>query len=83
MVWVSASASKCILSLKYKEKTPLQYTYTHTYLHLAMVCNAFFFQIKAFPLRKYTDITRNARAHGFGITNILSLIFFLFLTEVK
>lgn len=41
------------------------------------------FQFKAFPLRKYADIKRNARAHGFGITNILSLIFFLFLTEVK
>lgn len=83
MVWVSASASKCILSLKYKEKIPLQYTYTHTYLLWLWFATHFFFQIKAFPLRKYTDIKRNARAHGFGITNILSLIFFLFLTEVK
>lgn len=70
-----------IFKIQGKDTSPI-YLHSHVFAS-GYGLQRIFFQIKAFPLRKYTDIKRNARAHGFGITNILSLISFLFLTEVK
>lgn len=63
-----------IFKIQGKDTSPI-YLHSHVFAS-GYGLQRIFFQIKAFPLRKYTDIKRNARAHGFGITNILSLIFF-------
>lgn len=65
-----------IFKIQGKDTSPI-YLHSHVFAS-GYGLQRIFFQIKAFPLRKYTDIKRNARAHGFGITNILSLIFFYF-----